>query len=157
MEAQLLQQKLEKVVFGSQHTRAVELIFTEDYIYYGSDSEIICNSIFRINRKTSIIERLVGVSGPIFYGCKIGEHLFFSSVVEPSEINTSCKSEIYYSRDGENWIAVCAFTKDKFSKKFFQYGQIVFPRGPGDGKHLWFTPYATEGDGDSYCMPLASL
>ena len=30
--------------------------------------------------------------------------------------------------------------------KYFQYGQVMFPSGPGDNKNLWCTPFATQYD-----------
>ena len=29
--------------------------------------------------------------------------------------------------------------------KLFQYGQVLFPAGPGDRDAVWLTPFATRG------------
>jgi hypothetical protein len=42
---------------------------------------------------------------------------------------------------------MCHFKKDIWPMKYFQYGQVFFPSGPGDGKHLWCTPFATKHHG----------
>lgn len=139
-------QTLDCVVGGSQCYRAVQLLFTERYVYFGSDAPDQINQIYRLERRTGRVEPLTKVSGPVFYGCTVGDHLFFSTVVEPSDVNTGGVAEIWGSRDGENWRMVRRFRKDAWSMKYFQYGQVLFPSGPGDAEHLWCTPMATEKD-----------
>jgi len=127
-------------------TRCVQLIFTSNYIYFDSDSPDETNYLYRIEKKSGNKEILQRVGNPVFYGCKVGESLFFSTVCEPSNINTSRYAVIWRSDDGESWYEFKKFKKDIWSMKYFQYGQILFPYGPGDNKNLWCKPFTTHND-----------
>ena len=137
---------LRKVVGGSQQFRAVRLLFTKEHVYFGSDAPDEQNYIYRMDREGKKIEKLVSVGNSVFHGCKVGNHLFFSTAVEPSTINTNSYAEVWGSADGKNWYVFCRFKKDVWPMKYFQYGQVLFPDGPGDGQNLWFTPFATKHD-----------
>jgi hypothetical protein len=139
----------EKVIGGSQKYRAVHLIFTENSIYYGSDSPSEKNYLYRLDRsnlKTTIITQ---VGGSVFYGYKTQNRIYFSTAVEPSYVNPSSNVEIWSICNGKAK-KVSVHRKDFFSKKFFQYGQAFFPYGPGDGESVYFTPFATVDHLTSY-------
>jgi hypothetical protein len=140
-------QSPEKIATGSQQTRTVDLLFTKEAIYYATDAPDEPNYIYRLDRSTGKKEQLQKVGGPVFYGCQTGNWMFFSTVVEPSKINRTDVVELWGSNNnGKNWTLIKEFKKDFLSKKLFQYGQIKLPYGPGDGKHLYFSPFATEYD-----------
>ena len=80
----------------------------------------------------------------VFWGCKVGDYLFFSTVVESSKVNECKDACIWGSKDGENWKCIARFRKDIWPMKLFQYGQIFFPTGENNTDYLWFTPFATE-------------
>jgi len=94
---------VKKVVGGSQQLRAVQLLFTEDHVYFGSDAPDESNHIYRMDREGSKVERLCPVDSSVFYGCKVGNHLVFSTAVEPSSVNTGWEAEVWHSLDGESW------------------------------------------------------
>jgi hypothetical protein len=68
---------LNPVIGGSQYARAVQLLFTVDYVYFGSDAVSEVNHLCRLSRQTGELRRLQRVEGPVFYGCKVGDQLFF--------------------------------------------------------------------------------
>jgi len=148
---------VERIIGGSQKFRTVHLLFTKSFIYFGSDAPNELNYIYRLDRYSGRIETLVHVGGPIFYGCKVGNCLFFSTVVEPSEMNCVPYAEIWGSVDGLNWMLVGRFCKDIWPLKYFQYGQVVFPAGPGDNENLWFTPISTVFDQVTFKVKVDSL
>lgn len=150
-------QTLEQVAGGSQQHRAVQLLFTDKHVYFGSDSPGEQNHIYRMDRKGVIVERLAEVKSPVFYGSKVGQSLFFSTVIEPSSVNPSRHAEVWGTPDGENWRVAHRFRKDFWPMKYFQYGQVLFPAGPGDGEHLWCTPMATVYDQKSIRIKVDSL
>lgn len=148
----------EKVVSGSQQTRAVDLLFTEKAVFYATDAPHERNYIYRLDRESKDIESLQAVRGPVFFGRKITDWMFFSTIVEPSGVNRTDAVELWASGDqGSSWKKVNEFKKDIGHMKLFQYGQIKFPSGPGDGKNLWFSSYATEYDHHIMMLPLDSL
>jgi len=145
---------LTKVVGGSQQLRAVQLLFTRDYVYFGSDTPDQKNHIYRLDRVSRKVEQLTAVGGSVFYGCKVGDSLFLSTAVEPGGINSSNKSEVWRSDNGREWYKFLEFEKDAWSMKYFQYGQVHFPAGPGDGRHLYCTPFATRGHGKTLVIDI---
>ena len=148
---------LEKVAGDSQQFRAVQLLFTEDFVYFCSDAPDENNFIYHMGRSGKNIEQLAAVGSSVFYGCKVGRNLFFSTAVEPSGVNKTRFSEVLGSSDGLTWKVVIRFKKDFWPMKYFQYGQVLFPSGPGDGKHLWITPMSTQYDQKSFKIPIESI
>jgi len=132
-----------KVVGGNQRYRTVQLLFTEKYVYYGSDIPNGQNFLYRFDKKTCEVDVLQYVEGSVFWGCSVGKRLFFSTVVEPSLVNKNNRSNVWGSDDGETWKLVISFKKDILPMKLFQYGQILFPTGENSTEHLFFTPLCT--------------
>ena len=135
---------LGKVVGGTQQLRAVQLLFTQNHVYFGSDTQLERNFIYRLDRRTGKVEKLQEVESSVFWGCKVGNYLFFSTAVEPSKVNKCKDACIWGSKDGKTWKCVARFRKDIWPMKLFQYGQILFPAGENNSDYLWFTPFATE-------------
>lgn len=129
---------------GSQTYRAVTLLFSEDYIYYGTDTPKEKNYIYRFKRGTSVLEQLEEVGSSVFFGVKVNNNLYFSTGCEPGKFNREDAVELWESRGGTEWKKRMTFKKDLWHNKLFRYGLIFFPAGPGDEKHLWFSSIATE-------------
>jgi hypothetical protein len=143
-------QSLKKIIGGNQASRAVSLIFTQDYIYYGSDTPLQKNYIYRLERGTNIITKMQEVGSSVFWGCKVGDSLIFSTAVEPSEINKTRRTEVWLSADGILWRKKLTFCKDFYSMKYFQYGQVLFPYGENKSEYLWYTPFGTKTRSKSF-------
>jgi len=150
-------QTLSKVLGGSQKFRIIQLLFSANHIYFGSDALQEKNYIYRMNRRDQKIEQLSPIQGTVFHGCKVKDCLFFSTAVEPSTFFTSPYAEVWGSCDGVTWKMVQRFRKDCFHMKLFQYGQVFFPAGPGDDKNLWCTPMSTEYDQTTIKIPIDLL
>ena len=82
--------------------------------------------------------------------------MFLSTVCEPSAVNETRHTTLWGRRSGE-WRELLRFAKDRWPMKLMQYGQLLFPTGPGDEHHLWFTPFATVEDQTSLKVPLDQL
>lgn len=148
---------MDKVLEGSQQTRAIKLLFDENYIYFGSDAPHEVNYLYRMNRFSRQIEKLVEVGSSVFHGCKVGNWMFFSTAVEPSKVNETKFSEIWASPDGTTWKCIFKVKKDLWSMRYFQYGQIFFPSGPGNRQDLWFSLFATRSSNRSFRVKLRDL
>ncbi len=133
---------LELIAGGSQQKRAVQLLFTEDYVYFGSDTPNERNYIYRMDRAGERLEPLVAVGSSVFFGCIVGKSLYFSTAVEPSKVNARRYAEVWRSNNGEDWMKCLEFKKDIWAMNLFQYGQVFFPAGPGDGTKLYYTPFS---------------
>ena len=148
---------IRKVIGGSQQFRAVQLLFTPDFVYFGSDTPHEPNHLYRIDRSGSGLEKLALVGESVFYGCKVGKRLFFSTALEPSKINNHSYAEVWQSDDGLNWQKILRFRKDWLPMKYFQYGQVLFPNFYGDKNELLYcTPFAAGAHGKTIFVKLES-
>ena len=147
------------MVGGGQQYRAVQLLFDDDYIYYGTDTPLERNCIYRIARddQEAHPQLLQEVSSSIFYGARIGGNLFFATVVEPSQVNLTSKAEVWGSEDGRNWHLIVSHRKDIYPLKLFQYGQFTFPLYLEASQNLWFYSMSLDCDGKSFCISTESI
>ena len=141
---------LNKIKGGSQQLRTVQLIFTDNYIYFGSDAPNEQNYIYRMSRSQYQIEKLVAVNNSVFFGVKVKDNLFFSTAIEPSTYNKCKKAAIWHSSDGRNWGTFKETKKDIWSQKYFQYGLIFFPYSSEKLTELIYTPFAAKGHQYTY-------
>lgn len=137
---------IERVHFGSQQVRAIPLLFTAEHIYYGTDTPLEENYLYRFERGGAKLQRLHAVEGSVFHAARVGEWLFFSTAVEPSEVNRSRDAVVYGSRDGSQWREIARHRKDAFDLRYFQYGQLMFPAGENRTGFLWYNTFATKPD-----------
>lgn len=137
-------ESVEKILSGSQQTRTIKLLFDEFYIYFGTDSPEEQNYLYKLDKNTNKLIELTKVGSSVFHGCKVSNWLFFSTAIEPSKVNNTQKAEIWASPDGDNWKCIFQFKKDFLPMKYFQYGQVFFPQGNGDGENLWLSPLSTK-------------
>ena len=137
---------VEKVLGGSQQERCTTLLFTPDYVYFGTDSPLEQNYLYRFSKVSINVERLQSIGGPVLHGCKVGDNLFFSTDCEPGDVNYSGEAVVWCSNDGADWHKLNSFPKDIWHHKYFQYGQVKFPGGASEDNHLWITPYAVRHD-----------
>lgn len=137
----------EMVLGGSQQVRAITLQFRSDSVYFGSDTPIEQNYIYRLDRQSGKVERHCPVVGSVFHSCSVGDWLAFSTAVEPSKVNESREAAIYISRGGDSWVLAACHRKDLWSMRYFQYGQLVLPKGNNQTGQLMYSAYATHGGG----------
>lgn len=148
---------LDLVAAGSQQTRAVALCFSATHVYFGSDTPLEQNHLYRIDRCSGQIEKLQAVGSSVFYGCRAGSWLFFSTAAEPSKVNTAKRVEVWCTPDGERWSLLRTFTKDCWPHRLFQYGQVLFPLGPGDDRYVFFSAFGTDHDQRTFRLELADV
>lgn len=68
---------------GDQMFRAVSMLFTGDYIYWGTDAPARQNYIYRQSREGGEIERLAAVDGPVHYSTILRNGIkLFATVAE---------------------------------------------------------------------------
>ncbi len=133
---------VEIVLSGSQQYRVVELVFTKEYIFFGSDSPTEKNFLYAYKRSDSSCLKLGQVSSSVFFGNYTGEHVYFSTAVEPSLINEQSIAEIWCISVIDLSIErIYTAKKDFYSMKYFQYGVINFIAR--DSKSLFFVEQGT--------------
>lgn len=138
--------RVDVVLQGQQQTRAVAAIPTEDGLYFSSDTPLESNFIYRLDRQGSL-SQVSSISSSSIYGCRVGARVFFSTMVEPSEVNRDRHVRLYASNGREpGWHPVLAWKKDPFPMGLFQYGNAFFPDGNNSTPFLALTTIAVEAD-----------
>jgi hypothetical protein len=139
--------RIEVVLQGKQQARAVAAIPTEDGLYFSSDTPLESNYIYRLDRKGAL-SQLVPISSSSIYGCRVGSHVFFSTMVEPSEVNRDRNVRIYGAdvSKSEPWQPLLAWQKDIWPMGLFQYGNAFLPGGNNETPYLALTAIAVEND-----------
>jgi hypothetical protein len=136
---------IDVVLQGNQQARAVALVPAPDGLYFSSDTPLEANFIYRMDRQGAL-RKLAGVTSSSIYGCRAGNNIFFSTMVEPSRANTDRHVRIYGSRNGEDFHALLAWPKDRWPMSFFQYGNAFLPDGENTTNCLAVSPVAVEED-----------
>jgi hypothetical protein len=132
------------ILSGNQQARSAALVPTPDALYFSSDTPLEANHICRLDRRGNIAEVATLTSSSI-YGCLVGDAVFFSTMVEPSAINSDRNVSLYGSLDGFQWLRVSSCNKDRWPMGLFQYGNAFLPDGKNTTSLLAVTTIAVEG------------
>ena len=137
--------RVEAVLQGNQQARAVALVPTEDGLYFSSDTPLESNYIYWLDRQGAL-SQLAPIGSSSIYGCRVGERVFFSTMVEPSDVNLDRKVRIYGGNVSEGWRPVLEWQKDAWPMRLFQYGNAFLPDGDNPTRCLAVTVIAVESD-----------
>src|SRR5258708_5451295 len=135
---------LDEVAGGSQQARAVAAVVSEDGLYFASDTPLEQNCVYYLSRRGRIL-RLGSLPSSSIYACKNRSGMFFSTMVEPSHVNPSRSVGLFGSGDGAEWESLANWQKDRWSMKFFQYGNAFLPDGGNTTDLLAVSTIAVEG------------
>ena len=86
--------RVETVLQGKQQARAVAAVPTEDGLYFSSDTPLETNYIYRLDRRQAL-SAVAPISSSSIYGCRVGGRVFFSTMVEPSDVNRDRHVRVY--------------------------------------------------------------
>ena len=153
---------IDVVLAGNQQARAVAAIPMPDALYFSTDTPFEENHVLRLTRNGEV-EEVTSLSSSSISGCRVGEAAFFSTMVEPSEVNRSCDVHLAGSNDGSNWQVLARWQKDMWPMRYFQYGNALLPDGENATSYLAATTIAVEHDDlattiwEVECSPGASM
>lgn len=137
---------VETVLEGNQQARAVALVPTADGLYFSSDTPLESNYIYRLDREGNLAQ-LAPISGSSIFGCRVGERVFFSTMVEPSPVNRDRVVRIYGSENGaQDWRPLLGWEKDPWPMSLFQYGNAFLPDGNNSTPYLAVSTIAVKSD-----------
>lgn len=138
---------VEVVLQGNQQARAVAAVPTEDGLYFASDTPLEQNFIYHLNREGKL-SRLSPISGSSIYGCRVGKQVFFSTMVEPSQVNRDTSVRLFGAnvQHPEQCQSLLSWRKDRWPMKFFQYGNAFLPDGNNSSSCLAVSTIAVESD-----------
>ena len=136
---------VEVVLAGDQQARAVAAIPTQEGLYLSTDTPFEKNHIYCLDRAGSIVQ-VGNLASSSIYGCCVGEAKLFSTMIEPSNVNTSREVQIVGSRHGSPWQPLARWKKDRLPMRYFQYGNAFLPDGENATKYLAATTVAVKTD-----------
>jgi len=134
---------VDMVLSGNQQARSAALVPTRDAIYFSSDTPFETNHVYRLDRRGDLCP-VATLSSSSIHGCRVGNAVFFSTMVEPSMINCSRDVCLYASSDGARWQCLRQWTKDRWPMGLFQYGNAFLPDGTNTTSLLAVTTIAVE-------------
>lgn len=135
---------VDEVVGGNQQTRAVAAVVNEDGLYFATDTPLEQNYIYHLRRSGRML-RMDAFPSSSIYACRNRSGIFFSTMVEPSEVNSSRGVELFGSADGVEWRPLAAWEKDRWAMKYFQYGNAFLPDGENQTDFLAVSTVAVAG------------
>jgi hypothetical protein len=144
--------RVESVLHGQQQARAVAAIPTEDGLYFSSDTPLESNFIYRLDRNEQLAQlvQVTPISSSSIYGCRVGRRIFFSTMVEPSEVNRDRQVRVYSGETSSlaatSWNPILEWKKDLWPMALFQYGNALMPDGNNPTPFLALTTIAVESD-----------
>jgi hypothetical protein len=131
------------VLSGNQQARSAALVPTRDALYFSSDTPLETNAVYWLDRQGNL-SKVAALGSSSIYGCRVGDAVFFSTMAEPSKVNSSRDVCLYGSPDGVHWQRVLQHTKDLWPMKLFQYGNAFLPDGKNTTGLLALTTIAVE-------------
>lgn len=148
--------KVEIVMKGNQQARAVAAVPTERGLYFSSDTPLEPNHIYCLDHEGALTQ-IAPLSSSSIYGCRVGSRIFFSTMVEPSPVNTDHHVRIY-DVDLSN-PSVCkpvlAWPKDFLPMGLFQYGNASLPDGENTTPFLAVSTSAVRSE--DQCLSLYAM
>jgi hypothetical protein len=134
---------VEVVLTGNQQARAVAAIPTRDAIYLSTDTPTEKNHVLRLDR-AGRIDVVAELASSSIFGCRTANALFFSTMAEPSRMNTTHEVHLAGSADGNNWRVLVRWQKDAFPMRYFQYGNVILADGENPTNYLGATTVAVK-------------
>jgi hypothetical protein len=131
------------VLSGNQQARSAALVPTPAALYFSSDTPLESNHVYRLDRGGGL-RKVATLSCSSIYGCRVGNAIFFSTMVEPSATNTSRDVCVYGSTNGMCWQRLQQWTKDRWPMGLFQYGNAFLPDGNNTTSLLAVTTIAVK-------------
>jgi hypothetical protein len=139
--------RVDVVLQGKQQARAVAAVPTEQGLYFSTDTPLEENSIYKLDRHGGL-SPLAPISSSSIYGCRVGNHVFFSTMIEPSEVNRDRSVRIYSADVARQtgWPSLLQWRKDMWPMGFFQYGNAFLPDGENPTPYLAISTVAVTPD-----------
>lgn len=160
--------RVDVVLQGNQQARAVALVPMPNGLYFSSDTPLEANFIYCLDHD-GCLKQLAPISSSSIYGCRVQQRVFFSTMVEPSEINRDPHVRIFASGNSTSgqsasarvgsttldaqssqhplaWNPLLAWKKDRWPMRLFQYGNAFLPDGQNSTPFLAVSTVAVEND-----------
>lgn len=126
---------------GGQEYRACNLLFFNDKVVYGTDSETAQNFIKQFDRNTLIVTDIASIQGSVISSVKAGDKCFLSTTVEPSEVNLDQNAYLWMvDNAGGKASVIASYRKDRLDHIYFQFGLCRLPEyKTSKSNYIYFT------------------
>jgi hypothetical protein len=138
-------QTIDVAMAGNQQARAVAVVPGPEGLYFASDTPLEANHVYRLDRSGKL-ETLSTLESSSIYGCRVADVVFFSTMIEPSNVNLGRHVRLYGGRSNGRWCPVLNWKKDGWPMRFFQYGNACLPDGENSTQYVALTTIAVERD-----------
>jgi len=135
--------QVDVILSGRQQTRSAALIPTEEAIYFSTDTPFERNHVYRLDRSGHLTQ-VTALNASSIYGCRVGEYVFFSTMVEPSAVNCERNVCVYGGTGELGWRRTLGWGKDRWPMRWFQYGNAFLPDGENASGFLAVSTIAVE-------------
>ncbi len=136
------------VLEGNQQARAVAAVPMRDGLYFATDTPLEQNYIYHLSRAGNL-QRLTPIPSSSLSGCRVGDWVLFSTMAEPSSVNTQAAVSLYGANCADasstpQFTELGQWAKDAWPMKYFQFGNVFLPDGENDSDWLAFTTTAVK-------------
>jgi hypothetical protein len=118
---------------------------TSDALYFASDTPLEANHVYRLTRDGALTVA-ADLESSCIEGCLVGDTVVFSTMAEPSEVNSSRRVSLYAGREPGTWKRLSSWAKDAWPMRLFQYGNAFLPTGDNPSDYLAVTTVAVKDD-----------
>lgn len=122
--------ELDVVLQGSQQTRACDGVCTSSGFIFATDTPLEQNHVVLLDPTTRQSQQLAPVQNSVLFMGQACGGVFLSTIVEPSQVNTTRSVHIWFSPDDRHWKEIWSGPRDGWSLKYFQYPMGSFALGP---------------------------
>ena len=125
---------IQKIGEGSQQWRVCQLVFTEEFVYWGTDNGTQdVAGIYRWNRETKEVEKVMKVDGAVFYGTQLSNGTIVMSTDREGMGNEiDDKTRIIVIPEDHDITKIVCGTWDHNNPGFwFKFAKLRFQRNQG--------------------------
>ena len=144
-------QTLQTIGCCSQDWRLVDMITTEDALYWGSDDDRKQPGIFRYDLKSRVLERVANIDNPSYHAGRLSDGMLaISTTYEPRSPFTTERrpppaTSLWLSKDGRVWNRALMVPADSAQAAAGSRAQLQIPSGD-PLPALFATPWFTSRD-----------
>ena len=149
--------ELKIVSRGIQNQAAISLLFTKDYVYWGSDTPFLDSFIYQFDRSSNTTKKHKKLNSMAWYASRLNHSLMAIStavVHNKSGTITDWNSSMWMSDGGEVWKKIFKF---RSKKNFLIQTQIRFPKADHINDLIFSVLNTVDFSGDSFIFSLSDI
>lgn len=131
--------QVQTLISGSEESRAIYGILEEDGgLIYATDAELMKNQVMHL--RNGELKSLHTIDGPVFFGADMPGRILLSVTVEGAQAQLSDDAQLLLlDKQTYELTEVFRAPKDRLSKRYFQFGQILLPYRVGVASSVYFS------------------